>query len=251
MQNVTVDNLALICGSGEYSSIQTLTEAVVTRLTDLVDAAQGLLAALSCDSLIPLYVSESSNSELSLNETSNRLLLTHLVSIQTNTFYQGTCEYSVQGVTWTFASFLVIAVFGMLMITFRTAYLPTQDADAEKLQMAPMDYNEEVEYNPSEALTPQDDDGNVEEAYGLEQADDTGANVATGVAVGAAAAAGTAAVVGSSMQKDDDDRVEDMNQQASVSQDTSDFHQSIQQEHPRSFDDDNWLEDTSPVGAQY
>lgn len=137
------------------------------------------------------------------------------------------------------------------MITFRTAYLPTQDADAEKLQMAPMDYNEEVEYNPSEALTPQGDDGNVEEAYGLEQAqDNTGANVATGVAVGAAAAAGTAAVVGSSMQNDD--RVEDENPQASVSQDTSDFHQSIQQDHPRSFDDDDWLDDTSsPVGAQY
>lgn len=57
MKNVTVDDLAAICGQGDYGALQALAEAVVTSLTDLVDASLGILAALSCERIIPLYVS--------------------------------------------------------------------------------------------------------------------------------------------------------------------------------------------------
>jgi hypothetical protein len=221
--NVTLGRLTALCGE-DYTSVQILAEAVITRLETLVRAAFGVVAALSCENIAPLY---------------------------TSTFYNGTCEYSVEGVTWTFASFLVIAVFGMLMITFRSAYLPTEDADDDKFQsMAPMDYTEayEVEYDPSKALSVED--GGAEESYGLE----TGANVATGVAVGAAATgaavAGVAAAT-SSMQHDDPPG-DYGNPQEDGSQQVDDNQESIQQSHPASFDNSNWLDDdTAPVGAQY
>ena len=150
-------------------------------------------------------------------------------------------------------SFLVIGVMGMFMITFRTAYLPTQDAD--KSDSVPMEYNEayEVEYNPSTALSPKDD----AEDYGLEQADGNGgANVATGVAVGGPVGAEVAgaAVASSSMN---DSMVDDLSQQTGGSQQADDSLQmdaskQDAQNNPSMFDDESWLNHPSePVGAQY
>jgi hypothetical protein len=160
-QNVTVPSLTVICGGRDFQSLQILLKVVIEKLISLVAAAPGVLSILTCETLVPLY---------------------------TSTLYNGTCEYSVQGVTWTFAAFLVIAIFGMVMITFRTAYYPTQDADMEKLDNAPMEYNEalEVEYDPSRALSLQDSD-TEESYYELEQTNGDGANMATGVVAGAAA----------------------------------------------------------------
>lgn len=219
--NVTLDGLTEICGE-DYSSIQVLAEAVISRLAQLVKAATGVVAALSCENIAPLY---------------------------TSAVYNGACEYSIEGVTWTFASFLVIAVFGMLMITFRSAYLPTQDADDDKFQaMGPMDYTApyEVEYDPAKALPLED--GGAEESYGLEQAGNGGANAATGVAVGAAAtgAAVAGVAVATSSMHDESNPQEDGSQQVDGNQ------ESIQQSHPASFDNANWLDDdTVPIGAQY
>ena len=57
VQNVTVDGLTAICGGGGFETIQVLASEVLTRLSTLIDATSGLLAALSCESLVPLYVS--------------------------------------------------------------------------------------------------------------------------------------------------------------------------------------------------
>lgn len=224
MLNVTANYLSAICGGGDFESTLELADVLVTRLDELVKAASSVLAAIACDNLVPLY---------------------------TSTFYNGTCEYSIQGVTWTFAAFLVIAVFGMLMITFRTAYFPTEIVEEDKLGMTPMDYNEayEVEYDPAKALPLED---GAEEKYGLEKSNVS--NVVTGISVGAATGAAVAA--SGSSGRDDDVADDYSQQQASVQMDGSPQasvnQQSIQLGHPSSFDDANWLDDgSSPVASQY
>ena len=138
------------------------------------------------------------------------------------------------------------------MITFRTAYYPTQDADMEKLDNAPMEYNEalEVEYDPSRALSLQD--SNTEESYGLQQTNGNGANVATGVVVGAAAGATVFGASNASASRDDG--VDDFSHQAGMSQQTGGSQQDIHEFHPGSFGDANWLDDidaSAPVAPQY
>lgn len=58
-------------------------------------------------------------------------------------FWDGTCQYSIEGVTWTFVSFLVIAIMGMLMITLRSAYLPVEYMNDDKLNTVPTTDEEE------------------------------------------------------------------------------------------------------------
>lgn len=57
----------------------------------------------------------------------------------------------------------------MLMITFRTAYLPSEDADLDKFDeeetLTECNTPPEVEYDPSKALSL--DDSNVEEPHGF------------------------------------------------------------------------------------
>ena len=145
----------------------------------------------------------------------------------------------------------------MLMITFRSAYLPVEDADLYKLggdEETPMEYNEalEVEYDPSKALSLKE--SNAEESYGLDEhaptADDTEANVVTGIVVGAAAGvavAGAASCGSSSVQGGDTNQPVD----GSIEQGDSSQQSLPQQNDPISFDDQTWLEDPAPVGAQY
>jgi hypothetical protein len=142
LRNVSVDTLESICGDGDFQSIEVLTEYILGILVRLVEAALGVLEVLSCETIVPLY---------------------------TTTFYSGTCEYSVQGVTWTFASFLVIAVFGMIMITFRTAYLPMEeDNDAYKTadtEPAPVTFDEEIKNEPDSSQSLSGDDSSSEEEW--------------------------------------------------------------------------------------
>jgi hypothetical protein len=142
----------------------------------------------------------------------------------------------------------------MLMITFRTAYMPTEDADTYKFhkEETPMEYNEamEVEYNPDRALSLKESN-DVEESYGFaEQAGgDAGANVATGVAVGAASGVGAgAAAYGSSSFHEDN-----VSQSADGSIQEADSSQSPQQPQNDAsfFDTRDWLGDPGSVGAQY
>ena len=73
-----------------------------------------------------------------------------ILPIYTSTFYDGTCKYSITGVTWTFASFLVLGVMGMLMIMFRSSWLPTVHVDAKFYLEEPVE-GVEVEYEPHQS----------------------------------------------------------------------------------------------------
>lgn len=86
-----------------------------------------------------------------------------------------TCTYSVKGVTWAFASFLVIGLMGMLMIMFRSAWLPTTYSDDEKVSSPTVEHMEEIEVEcaPYKTEPPPQEEQN------------TGVAVVTGVAAGA------------------------------------------------------------------
>lgn len=141
---------------------------------------------------------------------------------------------------------------GLMMIMFRTAYFPTQDADLDKqFEVAPLAYQEEyeVEYDPSAALAAKDS----AEDYGLEgQPDGSAGALATGVAVGAAAGAAAAGASISSLSMNDD-TLGSFNQQASGSQ-QADGHQQETETGFNTFDDSSWLDqpgEPEPVGSQY
>jgi hypothetical protein len=68
---------------------------VLNILTILREAGERTLDLTSCERIVPIY---------------------------TNTFYTGSCEYSLQAMMWIFACALIIGTSGMLMVTFRAAY---------------------------------------------------------------------------------------------------------------------------------
>ena len=61
----------------------------------LAGSASASLSLLRCDNILPLY---------------------------TDTFYNGTCTYSIKGVTWAFAAFMVVGCMGLIMIMLRSAW---------------------------------------------------------------------------------------------------------------------------------
>ena len=72
---VGVDTLGTICGR-DFTDIASLVDLMATNLRILKTSAQDTMNLLQCDRLVPIY---------------------------TATVYDGTCTYSIQGVTWTFA----------------------------------------------------------------------------------------------------------------------------------------------------
>ena len=62
----------------------------------------------------------------SVYQTLSLLSCDRVVRIYTSLLYDGACQYSVNGVMWVFASALVMALFGLIMILFRSAYKPTR-----------------------------------------------------------------------------------------------------------------------------
>jgi hypothetical protein len=136
----------------------------------------------------------------------------------------------------------------MLMITFRTAYMPVEDADLYKLneEEGPLGSEAvEVEYNPSKALP--FNESNSEKSYGIDDhastVDDTGATVVTaGVAAATAASYGSSSVQGEGRNQPFD---------GSVQRGDSSQQSLPQQDDPSMYDDQTWLEAPVPVGAQY
>lgn len=133
IEQVGTARLTTLCGR-DFSEIDGLTSTMVQNLGDLKSSAGDTISLLQCENLVPIY---------------------------TNTVYDGTCTYSVRGITWTFAckfmfywhtshallsntfltrtfsllvtACLVIACMGMLMIMFRSSYLGDEEEDPDAL----------------------------------------------------------------------------------------------------------------------
>lgn len=97
--------MTTLCGR-DFTEIDGLTSQMVLNLDTLQSNAADTLSLLRCENLVPLY---------------------------TDTVYNGTCTYSVKGITWTFSAFLVIACMGMFMIMFRSSYLGNDEEDVDDL----------------------------------------------------------------------------------------------------------------------
>ena len=103
LQAVSVARLNLICAK-DFGPFEGLLATMTSNLQILSDNAANTLSLLSCERIVPIYV---------------------------NSVYGATCTYSMNGVTWTWSAFLVVAFMGMLMIMFRSAYLPN-DTSGDK-----------------------------------------------------------------------------------------------------------------------
>jgi len=100
---VSIDGLTFLCGKN-FTAYEVLLNTMETNLGILRKDAASVLDLLSCDRIVPIY---------------------------TRTVYDGTCTYSISGLTWTFASFFIIAFMGMLMLTFRAAFYEVIDENRD------------------------------------------------------------------------------------------------------------------------
>ena len=116
---ITIPRLNLLCGR-DFAPLEALLGDMDGNLKVLDTSATTALNLLSCERVLPIY---------------------------TSAVYGATCDHSITGVTWTFASLLVLAVTGMVMITLRSAYLDVED----EYVMGEVDM-----YEPREDAYPQD-----------------------------------------------------------------------------------------------
>lgn len=92
----TVGNstLSMLCGDSLTGFVGTLS-VLKTNVVTLAQSAAVALELLRCENIVALY---------------------------TNTFFGGTCTYSVNGVTWAFSSFMVVGTAGLIMIMLRSSW---------------------------------------------------------------------------------------------------------------------------------
>jgi hypothetical protein len=109
----TVDQLSQECGVSYGPALQLINQ-LQAYTTVLLDSSTRSIDLMSCPNIVPLY---------------------------TTAVYDGVCNTCIQSATWIFASFFVIAFFGMIMIMFRGSIYPvgffsdeqdSDDDDAEK-----------------------------------------------------------------------------------------------------------------------
>jgi hypothetical protein len=92
-----LEELSLSCNR-DFAPLEALVDKMTNVLEVLRASVDRALSLAECDRIVPIY---------------------------TNTFYDGTCDYSVKAVFWVFSCTLIIGFFGMLMIMFRSALKPT------------------------------------------------------------------------------------------------------------------------------
>ena len=144
IDETTVERLVELCGQ-DFVQAQQVISNVTNVLDELGNLTVAVLDVLRCDRILPIYF-----------ETVN----------------YGTCSYSIKGVTWTFCGFLVVACFGMVMLTLRSARFPTVFTEAKDFEEStPAMDAVEVEHEPYQ---PEQTVQGGEEKHGLqgEQAPD-------------------------------------------------------------------------------
>jgi hypothetical protein len=94
----TVAELKAYCDR-DYDSLNASLQQLQSIVTVLLKSVLDMIYLARCDNIVPIYQ---------------------------NTFYSGTCEYSVKASAWVFSSFIITSFFGFLMITLRAAYQPTK-----------------------------------------------------------------------------------------------------------------------------
>lgn len=73
-------------------------------LTSLMNSANRTLGLLSCERIVPIYVTS---------------------------VYEGACRYSPKGMAWIFSCSLLLGIFGMILITLRAAFKMIEFEESE------------------------------------------------------------------------------------------------------------------------
>ena len=89
--------LSLYCDR-DFDVLDELLGDMTDILNVTVTSVRRTLALVSCDQIVPIY---------------------------TGLFYEGTCTYSMKAVMWVYSGLLIMAVFGLTMLTMRAAIKPT------------------------------------------------------------------------------------------------------------------------------
>lgn len=117
VDSIGIEELESLCGA-EFASLNSLLDDVAEKLVILSDSADLAFDLISCESINPIYV---------------------------NTFHKAACEESASGLSWVFASLLVISICGMTMLTLRSAMFDAITfegyGDVADLRLAAQDVN--------------------------------------------------------------------------------------------------------------
>ena len=126
---------------GEVSDYLDLLDGAVDSTNGVVDMIQGNLSLLldqcgrSYDSVISL-VKEINISLRTLRNSADQTLdliqCRNINELYVNTVHEATCTYSVEALAWIFASTLIIAVCGLIIIMLRAAYYPEEYLELSK-----------------------------------------------------------------------------------------------------------------------
>jgi len=95
LQKIDVETFSYQCGR-DFQPLSSAVGAMEGILNDLDQLSVSTFDLLSCERIVPVYA---------------------------EIVYDGTCNHSVAGFTWMFASLLIIATMGMIMIMLRSSYL--------------------------------------------------------------------------------------------------------------------------------
>lgn len=121
----------------EVSALNGLSKLLTVNLQKLITIAVDGLSLMQCSSLVTLY---------------------------TNPVYNGTCAYSITGVTWAWASFAVVACMGLIMIMLRASWQLDVHREINGIEIkAPGKRRKRKKRNNDDG---DDDDEDDSEAYG-------------------------------------------------------------------------------------
>jgi len=97
MDEVQLDQLALGCNR-DFRPLHRALGQMVGVLDALLQSGNRAINLLKCDRIVPVY---------------------------TDMVYNATCTNSIYGFTWIFSSLLLVSIFGMIMIMFRSSFQNT------------------------------------------------------------------------------------------------------------------------------
>ena len=117
VDSIGIEELESLCGA-EFASLNSLLDDVAEKLVILSDSADLAFDLISCESINRIYV---------------------------DTFHKAACDESASGLSWVFASLLVISICGMTMLTLRSAMFDAITfegyGDVADLRLAAQDVN--------------------------------------------------------------------------------------------------------------
>ena len=112
IENVTIPSLESICGViGDFDSIEGYLDSLNGNFVELYSSTDEIANLLGCESVNSIYV---------------------------DAIHDNACTQMPHALLWTFVSLLIISFFGLLMITFRAAWLEVEEPNLKVIDELPI-----------------------------------------------------------------------------------------------------------------